>query len=714
MDRIEQSNALFAQGAHAEALNGYLSHLDREGPLSAHACFNARLSLMALREKALRQAQSPHAFPRPHFFSVTALADVPLQLQKPAGNEANDGGTWVRIDFIILPAVGIALDKTRFSLNLLRSPKIGYSIQTRVKAGEHSTLLVFVPWGVELSEAGEPFADAYDDYCVSGHVNKVGNVSAQLVFEASAHLEYRHQLLVQELSSGHAMGMGLTSAAQAMVADYFGRLFVEPAVQSKSAKAYLKAATQSANNVLQARYAQDEVLEWKGREECEFLPIERRTELAPGFDFNLETLVHLDHTLVLSGWVRDPGQHLKAVRLALPGDDSALDITGRLYRFARSDLKAAFGSAEGHFGFVACVPADGLVKPGSAVEVQFLGPENKAVQLLREPVVDSADYEKLAQWSGLVPGGDVDDESCDKFFVPLFSTVLKRQLAQPEADVSHFGPQQAGRPSVSVIIPLYGPVRFEINQIPVLAALRFPGMEVIFAIDDPQIVESASANIQRLSALYGLNTVLVVARRNYGFATINNLAAKYAQSENLLFLNSDCFLTRPQSLFRALSRLEGKKTGAVGFRLLYPDNTIQHNGMSSGLWRNQEAFNINLHPGMGDSLNQSGDQKPDASATMLTAACLLMKSQLFHEIGGFNPSYLRGDFEDSDLCLQLLIRGYRLAIVQSSDIYHLERQSIGSQEASLRQKITLVNSYLYTRKWRRVLAGGLPSLEVLA
>ena len=84
------------------------------------------------------------------------------------------------------------------------------------------------------------------------------------------------------------------------------------------------------------------------------------------------------------------------------------------------------------------------------------------------------------------------------------------------------------------------------------------------------------------------------------------------------------------------------------------------------------------------------------------------------EIGGFNRVFNRGDFEDSDLCLKLISKGKRLGIVRSNAIYHLERQSIASQDSGLRQKITLINSYIYSQRWKSILRRNLPALEVIS
>jgi GT2 family glycosyltransferase len=200
---------------------------------------------------------------------------------------------------------------------------------------------------------------------------------------------------------------------------------------------------------------------------------------------------------------------------------------------------------------------------------------------------------------------------------------------------------------------------------------------------------------------------------NLGFSGINNFAASHATADVLLFLNSDCFFTKPSTLFKALSWVQAPSAGAVGFRLLYPSGEIQHDGMNNDRWNEDPDFVVNLHPGIG---KKPGEASRYASqfVSLLTAACLMLKKKVFLEVGGFNRMYLRGDFEDSDLCLKLLVTGYRLGLVQTEDIYHLERQSIAQQEPRARQVITLVNSHLYAQRWEKVIESGLPALELVA
>lgn len=712
MQSIEQINRLYADGLFAQALNGYLAYLDQNGPLSSHCYLNARLSLLAMQAKSIRQLSNPEAFQSPEFLSITSVSDVPFPLYRPSSTDEAQG-QWIRIDYIVVNKQGVHPGELQLCLNLLKSGKTGISVRLKAVADQHNALLCFVPWGLSLPENGLSFVDSRADYSVSGQINAVEQIWTHLLFEVSDRKEYRYQMIVQQLSQPTPLLFNSRLLSTEPVSAYVSNSFQNSDLQSAAGKTYLTRFSTETFLALGKRFKSTGHLNLADKADLVQQTLPSRAEFAAGFDFNIEVCTVLDQLLLMGGWVKDPTNALKNTLLCAQGADKALEITSWIHTFARADLNKAFGTSEGHHGFALTVPLNQIPQFQDELEISFINLQGGQVVHACRPSVESPEYSELGRWAGITAGAEVNATTCQKFLVPLFNTVLNRQLKNPEVDVEYLG-SQSGKPSVSVIVPLYGHIRFELHQIPSLAALRFPGMEVVFAIDDPSIREEASENIRRLSKLYGLNVTLVMAHHNLGFATINNLGAEHARSDNLLFLNSDCFITKPQSLFKALSCLERKKIGAVGFRLLYPDNTIQHNGMASGLWKNQEEFIINLHPGMGQTLHESGSEGPDESARLLTAACLLMKQQLFKEVGGFGPAYLRGDFEDSDLCMQLIVRGYRLAIVQSKDIYHLERQSISSQEPTLRQQITLVNSYIYTQRWAAALKGGLPNLEVVA
>jgi GT2 family glycosyltransferase len=84
----------------------------------------------------------------------------------------------------------------------------------------------------------------------------------------------------------------------------------------------------------------------------------------------------------------------------------------------------------------------------------------------------------------------------------------------------------------------------------------------------------------------------------------------------------------------------------------------------------------------------------------VTGALMLMSRKLFDEIGGFSPSYLRGDFEDGDLCLKVRQAGMRVGIVRQCPAYHLERQSIRKAgTGGARAAITYVNCVHFNDTW---------------
>src|SRR4029079_13306203 len=77
----------------------------------------------------------------------------------------------------------------------------------------------------------------------------------------------------------------------------------------------------------------------------------------------------------------------------------------------------------------------------------------------------------------------------------------------------------------------------------------------------------------------------------------------------------------------------------------------------------------------------------------ITAACLMMRTAVARDVGGFDDAYVIGDFEDSDLCLKLGSRGLACAVDRDVHLYHLERQSQGPSARRWRMNLTLYNAW---------------------
>ena len=261
-----------------------------------------------------------------------------------------------------------------------------------------------------------------------------------------------------------------------------------------------------------------------------------------------------------------------------------------------------------------------------------------------------------------------------------------------------FGPPP-DHPAVSLVVPIWGRwdfIEFQLAEFANDPAMR--GQELIYVIDDPSIYDLVRVAAPDLFGCYQLPFTLVYAARNQGFGAATNLGAADARGEYLLLLNSDVLPTAPGWLpaLTAAHRAH-HRTGAIGPRLLYEDGSLQHGGMRfyrlsawAGLW-------VNDHP-------LKGQPPPEETATRacpaLTGACLLMRTELFHALGGLSEDYIVGDFEDSDLCLRLLGAGYTNYYVPSVSLYHLERQSQAAADLSpWRGNLTLYNCWLHNSRW---------------
>ncbi len=280
-----------------------------------------------------------------------------------------------------------------------------------------------------------------------------------------------------------------------------------------------------------------------------------------------------------------------------------------------------------------------------------------------------------------------------------------RARIEPRIDQYPFGPQPRA-PELSIVVPIYGRWDFIEYQ---LALFRkdpdFQRHELLYVIDDPQIFEAVLLHMRNLYPLFEVPFRIVYAHENRGFAGANNVGAACASGEFLLLLNSDVMPRSSgwtQALVASFKRLPNP--GALGPRLLYQDGSIQHAGMRfvraphcADLW-------INVHPGKGQPAATDPYRAP-VEVEAVTGACMLIPRAIYHEVGGFDEDYVIGDFEDSDLCLKLRQRGYRIYYEPGVELYHLERQSqhlIG--DPSLRGKITLYNGWRHSRRWGQIIA----------
>lgn len=162
-------------------------------------------------------------------------------------------------------------------------------------------------------------------------------------------------------------------------------------------------------------------------------------------------------------------------------------------------------------------------------------------------------------------------------------------------------------------------------------------------------------------------------RENLGFASACNAGAQLAESEFLVFLNSDLEF-RPGWLQALIEAADvDPRIAAVGAKLLYPDGTIQH----GGVFLREDRLDRNPLAASHDHVGRPGDY-PDANRRedllAVTAAALLVRRTAFESVGGFDEGYFNG-LEDVDLCLKLGQEGHRIVYEPNCTLVHHESKS---------------------------------------
>ena len=161
----------------------------------------------------------------------------------------------------------------------------------------------------------------------------------------------------------------------------------------------------------------------------------------------------------------------------------------------------------------------------------------------------------------------------------------------------------------------------------------------------------------------------------FNFSAVNNHAVNEAAGELVLLLNNDVNVINSTWLQEMASHAVRPGIGAVGAKLLYPDGTIQHGGITVGV--GGVAGHQYLHRSGGD-IGYFGHLKLVRSVTAVTGACLMLRRQAYLEVGGLDEVSLPIAFNDIDLCLKLVARGYRNVWTPYAELYHEESVSRGS------------------------------------
>jgi len=180
----------------------------------------------------------------------------------------------------------------------------------------------------------------------------------------------------------------------------------------------------------------------------------------------------------------------------------------------------------------------------------------------------------------------------------------------------------------------------------------------------------------------------------FNYSRLNNLGVSRANGDIIGLINNDLEVISAEWLTEMVSHALRPKIGAVGAKLYYTNNTLQHAGVIVGLGGMAgHGFKFLAREAPGYYWRPFLIQNYSA----VTAACLIMRRKVFEEVGWLAEKHLKVAFNDVDLCLRIREHGYRIVWTPYAELYHLESASRGVDDTPakflrLQQELKYMNS----------------------
>jgi len=259
------------------------------------------------------------------------------------------------------------------------------------------------------------------------------------------------------------------------------------------------------------------------------------------------------------------------------------------------------------------------------------------------------------------------------------------------------------KPLVSIIIPNKDNaplLRKCLSSI--LEKTIYPSYEVI--VVENNSTEPATFAFYEELKRYAKVRVLNWGEKGFNFSKICNFGAQYAQGQQFIFLNNDVLIISAHWIEEMLMYSQRSDVGAVGAKLYYLNGSIQHAGVILGL--GEIAGHIYLGAPH-DAVGYMGRLQIVQNMSVVTAACMMVRRQVFEEAGQFDPEF-SNSFNDVDLCLKLRKAGYLIVWTPYAEAYHLESRSRGYNTNPEKVQQLAQETALFNERWEKELGTGDP------
>jgi GT2 family glycosyltransferase len=225
-----------------------------------------------------------------------------------------------------------------------------------------------------------------------------------------------------------------------------------------------------------------------------------------------------------------------------------------------------------------------------------------------------------------------------------------------------------GDPKVTIIIPTRDNLALLDQCVrSIRERTTFPRYQIV-------IVDNESQGKDTLDYLLAFEGEVIRYPHPFNYARMMNFAVSHVgETDFILFLNNDTAVIEPEWIQALVEHGQRTEVGAVGARLLYPNEQPQHEGIALNYVGTAGNVNFNGHNGMGETVR---------NCSAVTGACMLVRPEVFSQLGGFEER-LGVAFNDVDLCLRAREKGYQIVYTPHALLYHHEsatRRSLHPEE----------------------------------
>jgi GT2 family glycosyltransferase len=255
-------------------------------------------------------------------------------------------------------------------------------------------------------------------------------------------------------------------------------------------------------------------------------------------------------------------------------------------------------------------------------------------------------------------------------------------------------------PMVSIIIPSKDQTELLKNTVDsILNKTKYSRYEII-VLNNNSTSKGFQQFVTEYSTKYSNQFRCVEAHFPFNFSKLMNMGRKLAQGKMLLLLNNDVEVIHDDWLEIMVSYTQQKRIGAVGVKLLYPDDTIQHAGVIVGLGGIAGHTFVGMHqdePGYFNYIQSTNNY------SAVTAACLMVRADVYDAVGGMDEIF-EVEYNDVDFCLRIQEAGYNNVYLPHVSLYHFESATRGHPHQSKSgYERHLKEMALFKERWQKII-----------